>query len=256
MHCNLHLRVTVYLMYRLTNQRPCIYACHTANDQIEKQTWKFGKQPSELLSLPWGKLKQSQSVTNYPRLIDDKIKRASKIRNSHKLGTKVPLIMSQPSPQHDPITPEKIEPLASGLWGSVFRITGTDTVVKVAKDVKTGLHFGEKRIYERLGDHPLITQYLGETMVQVEGEKKPGLLCRYYPLGTIKAFFKSPGSSEVCNLQSQQLRYVIRLSVKWFLTCEIDGLRKSLMRWHISTHAILSMEMLGFTTSWLPMIMA
>lgn len=113
--------------------------------------------------------------------------------------------MSRTSVQALYIPIEQTQPLASGLWGSVSRIIGTDKVVKVPKDAKSGLYEIEKKIYERLGDHELIARYLGEAVVGAE-EEKLGLLYRYYPSSALREFLNSPASSEIRNCKAQQLQ--------------------------------------------------
>ncbi|KAK3361281.1 hypothetical protein B0T24DRAFT_599619 [Lasiosphaeria ovina] len=77
-----------------------------------------------------------------------------------------------------------MEPLASGLWGSVSRVKGKDVVVKVAKDVGAALLETEKHIFERLGDNNFTTPYFGIATVDTGQEQKPGLLFQYCPLGS------------------------------------------------------------------------
>ncbi|KAI1842359.1 hypothetical protein JX265_001793 [Neoarthrinium moseri] len=102
---------------------------------------------------------------------------------------------------------EQTEVLASGLWGTVFRVKNEKIVVKVAKDGGKGLFESERKCLERLGGSGVIARYLGVAQVGRSEDGKSGLLFEYYPLGTLKDFLGQPVSIEVRSSRKQQLQW-------------------------------------------------
>jgi hypothetical protein len=87
---------------------------------------------------------------------------------------------------------EQIEGVGFGLFGTVARIIGTELAVKIPSDEASHHHAVEKRIYERLGHHPFILRYYGETKVVSIQWTMLGLLLQYHPAGTLAAIFTVP----------------------------------------------------------------
>jgi serine/threonine protein kinase len=85
---------------------------------------------------------------------------------------------------------DKLTALAEGLWGAVYKLDGYERVLKVPRNASNSFHVLEKTVYERLGDHVLIAQFLGE--MKVGDGKVLGLLLQYYPYGSLKEYFVSP----------------------------------------------------------------
>lgn len=77
--------------------------------------------------------------------------------------------------------------LAEGFFAEVFKVTDSDMVIKIPKSGASHLHNIEKRIYERIGDHPAILSYYGEWQVtETSGSVRLGLCFAYEPGGTLQ----------------------------------------------------------------------
>ena|SRR5438876_8183277 len=92
----------------------------------------------------------------------------------------------------DELKYEQIEGVGFGLFGTVARVIGTELAVKIPSDEAGDHHAVEKRIYERLGYHPFILRYYGETKVVSIEWTMLGLLLQYHPAGTLAAIFTVP----------------------------------------------------------------
>ena len=107
----------------------------------------------------------------------------------------------------DKLSWEDLEPLAAGLWGSVFKSKQQDLVVKISKDTSNALFDTEKKVYEALGRSCLIASYHGTTLViERDGSVKPGLIIQHYDLRTLKDFLNNPAASTIYDDHDQRLR--------------------------------------------------
>lgn len=78
-------------------------------------------------------------------------------------------------------TSEEVITISSGNFARVVRIS--QIAIKIYSPQAKGHHNIEKRIYERIGIHPFILQYFGETPVDsIVGR---GLMFEYHHLGTL-----------------------------------------------------------------------
>jgi hypothetical protein len=110
------------------------------------------------------------------------------------------------------IPAEQTEALASGLWGSVYKVKYRPVVVKLAKGDAQGLLDIERKVYERIGDTRLFARYLGDGLVigaAPNGESERGLLLSYYPHGTLETLFRGGNPQPIRCTRGQQLRYFL-----------------------------------------------
>lgn len=85
------------------------------------------------------------------------------------------------------LTFEQVQGVAKGAFAQVALIAGAELVIKVASDGAHDHFVREKRIYERLGCHPYILRYYGESKVVSPERAMIGLLLQYHPAGTLAA---------------------------------------------------------------------
>lgn len=75
---------------------------------------------------------------------------------------------------------EDCVPVGQGVFATVYRVSYVAVKVRKADGL---FHDIEKRIYERLGSHPRIVQFYGET--PPEARIPRGLMLEYYPAKTL-----------------------------------------------------------------------
>lgn len=93
--------------------------------------------------------------------------------------------MDYPGSNFDELTFEQVQGVAKGAFAQVALIAGAELVIKVASDGAHDHFIREKRVYGRLGRHPYILRYYGESKVVSSERVMVGLLLQYHPAGTL-----------------------------------------------------------------------
>jgi hypothetical protein len=95
-------------------------------------------------------------------------------------------------PEFSQIRPDQLDvALGFGEFACVSRVTGTDFVAKIPFST-TSQHIPiEGRIYERLGEHPLILKYYQQAVFISGGETLPALVLQFLKAGTLDKNLKT-----------------------------------------------------------------
>jgi hypothetical protein len=116
-----------------------------------------------------------------------------------------------------------LEFVGSGIYASVWRIVGTDTVVKTPTDIALQQHISEKRAYERLGKHASILKYYGEVEITTKFSRKKALKLQYCPAGTLLEYFSTPGPSKQEGIAQSYVHGDSKEDIDYMSSLEIDG---------------------------------
>lgn len=100
--------------------------------------------------------------------------------------------MTYPVPELSQIRPDQLDVgLGYGQFACVSRVTGTDFVAKIPFPTKSQHIPIEGRIYERLGEHPLILKYYQQAVFISGGETLPALVLQFLEAGTLDKNLKT-----------------------------------------------------------------
>ena len=85
---------------------------------------------------------------------------------------------------------DQLDFVGSGSYSSVYRLKGHEVVIKTVAEAAYAHHATEKSIYKRLGKHPSILSFFGETELSGMGELHKGLVFTYCSEGTLEDVLK------------------------------------------------------------------